>query len=173
MINLYEFLGIAPTNDKTLIEASINTAEKNGKDSKLIMASRNFLLHAERKAKHDAYYGIQFEEINQTDVEPKISEAKATMSGASNRVYEKLKNENGMDTIELIAWGVFLLSLVGTAINFIGIFFYSGSSMSEFGKSIGAASKFMSFGIWSVLFGLLATFSTVRRKLNFILSKLD
>lgn len=60
MINLYEFLGIAPTDNPAEIEMAIVNAEQEGKDAKLIMACRNYLFNPVLKAKHDAQFKIKF-----------------------------------------------------------------------------------------------------------------
>ena len=59
MINLYEFLGIAPTNDLSVIQAAINKAEQAGKDAKLVQACKSYLLKPDWKAKHDSHFGLK------------------------------------------------------------------------------------------------------------------
>ena len=59
MINLYEFLGITPTNDLNAIQAAIAKAEQAGKDAKLIQACKSYLLKPDWKAKHDAHFGFK------------------------------------------------------------------------------------------------------------------
>lgn len=78
MINLYEFLGIAPTNDLTSIQKAISQAEASGKDAKLIQASKNYLLKPDWKAKHDVHFGIK--DLGEVGHSEKTGEVKAGIS---------------------------------------------------------------------------------------------
>jgi hypothetical protein len=52
MVNLYEFLGLNHLASVDEITAAIAAAEAEGKDAKLVLASRNILLNEERRAQY-------------------------------------------------------------------------------------------------------------------------
>lgn len=51
--NLYEFLGIKPTNKVRVIQQAIEMARQDGKDRKTILLCKNYLLNKQRKRVYD------------------------------------------------------------------------------------------------------------------------
>ncbi len=51
--NLYEFLGIKPTNKVRVIQQAIEMARQDGKDRKTILLCKNYLLNKQRKRGYD------------------------------------------------------------------------------------------------------------------------
>ena len=51
--NLYEFLGIKPTNKVRVIQQAIEMARQDGKDRKTILLCKNYLLNKQRKRDYD------------------------------------------------------------------------------------------------------------------------
>ena len=105
MINLYEFLGIAPTNDLTSIQNAISQAEAAGKDAKLIQACKNYLLKPDWKAKHDVHFGIKdLGEVIQPKKVSKIREGISNLSTPIDRMqvrkYVQLRQQHVQKLID-------------------------------------------------------------------------